>query len=307
MPVNKKIYLQNKSEHQSKFIDRATENSTASILPRPPILSSVKAGWENLFLEYHFQPSGEHDEVAAAGHTLAIFTKVENEGRAQRTLDGRLYEHSVRTEDILLIPANTGVKASWQGSSEFILIGFHPAIFPRIVDDSIQTELTLKMEIFDPLILQIGLALKQVLEKNLDSRLYVDAMANALFVHLIQNYSTSKPVWKEYKQGLGQRKLKQVIDYINDRLDRDLGLIELANLVQMSPHYFSLLFKRSTGLSPHQYVIKTRVDRAKQLLLKEEMSIADIAQVVGFANQSHLNLHFKRLVGITPKQYSQKI
>jgi AraC family transcriptional regulator len=116
MKVNEKIegeYCpQDKGDRrQSIFIDRATENSTASILPRPPILSSVKAGWDHLFLEYHFQPSGEHDEVAAAGHSVAVFTKVENEGIAERTLDGRLYEHSVRTGDIIVIPAHTGVKA----------------------------------------------------------------------------------------------------------------------------------------------------------------------------------------------------
>lgn len=72
------------------------------------------------------------------------------------------------------------------------------------------------------------------------------------------------------------------------------------------PPNFSLLFKQSTGLTPHQYVIKIRVDRAKYLLLQGKNSIADIAQIVGFANQSHLNLHFKRLVGVTPKQFSQK-
>lgn len=82
-----------------------------------------------------------------------------------------------------------------------------------------------------------------------------------------------------------------------------LRLHELANLVQMSSHYFSLLFKQSMGLTPHQYVIRTRVDRAKKLLLKGEMLIVDIAQTVGFANQSHLNLHFKCLVGLTPKQF----
>ncbi len=295
-----------KINRQSLFIDRATENTTASILPCPPILSSVKAGWNHLFLEYHFQPDGEHDEISAAGHSIAVFTNVEAGSLAERTLDGRVYKHSVKTGDIILVPAKAGVKACWRGSSEFILLGFHPEIFPRVVDESIQFTPIPQMGISDPLILQMGLALKQVLENNLDSRLYVETMANALFVHLIQNYSTNKPVWQEYENGLGQRKLQQVIDYIHTHLDRDLSLAELAELVQISPHYFSLLFKRSTHLTPHQYVIKIRIDRAKYLLLQGKNSLADIAQIVGFANQSHLNLHFKRLVGVTPKQFSQQ-
>jgi AraC family transcriptional regulator len=95
--------------------------------------------------------------------------------------------------------------------------------------------------------------------------------------------------------------LRQVIDYINDHLDRDLGLAELAKIVQMSPHYFTRLFKQSTGLTPHQYVIHRRVERAKELLLNGELTIAEVAYSVGFANQSHLNRHLKRLLGVTPR------
>lgn len=88
-------------------------------------------------------------------------------------------------------------------------------------------------------------------------------------------------------------------------MGRDLNLEELANLVEMSPCYFSKLFKQSTGITPHKYVIRTRIDRTKELLIQGKMSIADIAQTVGFAHQSHLNLHFKRQLGVTPKQFRQ--
>lgn len=96
-------------------------------------------------------------------------------------------------------------------------------------------------------------------------------------------------------------KLRQVIDYINDHLDQDLGLAKLAELVQMSPHYFARLFKQSTGFAPHQYVIRCRVERAKQLLIQGKLTIAQVAYAVGFAHQSHLNRHFKRWLGVTPK------
>ncbi|MGB6016783.1 MAG: helix-turn-helix transcriptional regulator, partial [Nodosilinea sp.] len=71
----------------------------------------------------------------------------------------------------------------------------------------------------------------------------------------------------------------------------------------MSAHYFSQLFKQSTGFAPHQYVIRCRVERAKTLLAQPHTPIADIAYQVGFAHQSHLNRHFKRLVGVTPGQW----
>jgi AraC family transcriptional regulator len=86
-------------------------------------------------------------------------------------------------------------------------------------------------------------------------------------------------------------------------LDRDLSLKELSNLVQMSPHYFSKLFKQSTGKTPHQYVICCRIERAKYLIQQRKLSLAEIATQVGFVDQSHLHRHFSRLLGITPQTY----
>ena len=81
---------------------------------------------------------------------------------------------------------------------------------------------------------------------------------------------------------------------------------ELGNVVQMSHHYFSRLFKATTGITPRQYIIRSRIERAKNLLQQNKLSIANIATEVGFVDQSHLNRHFKRLVGITPKSYLQE-
>jgi AraC family transcriptional regulator len=74
----------------------------------------------------------------------------------------------------------------------------------------------------------------------------------------------------------------------------------------MSPYHFSRLFKQSTGHSPYQFVIKCRVERARELLLNSDLSIAQITYTVGFANQSHLTNHFKRMLGVTPKMVRQK-
>jgi AraC family transcriptional regulator len=305
MPIKKPIY-----------IDRATADTTASILPCSPLLSSVNAGWDNLFLEYHYQPSGEHEEISAMAHSLAIFTKVAPGGIAERTVDDRSYRHSVHPGNILLIPANVGVKCNWLGDSEFILLGFHPAIFARTLDEAIawdKISLIPQIGIDDPLIFQLGLALKNVLAIHLSDRytssqgdrLYLDTIVNTLLLHLIKHYSGKKITFTNPQEGLSQHKLRRVIDYINVNLHCNLTLTELADLVQLSIRHFSLLFKQSTGYTPHQYVILTRVETAKKLLLTEA-AIADIAQTVGFANQSHLNLHFKRLVGITPKQFTQR-
>ncbi|MFQ4138513.1 AraC family transcriptional regulator [Nodosilinea sp. PGN35] len=101
---------------------------------------------------------------------------------------------------------------------------------------------------------------------------------------------------------LTHSRLQQVVDYIQTHLDQELSLAELAEVINVSPTYFAGLFKQKMGISPHQYVIKQRVERAKVMLKKTDYGISDIALQVGFSSHSHLTQQFKRITGMTPKQ-----
>ncbi|MEP0859678.1 AraC family transcriptional regulator [Trichocoleus sp. DQ-U1] len=107
----------------------------------------------------------------------------------------------------------------------------------------------------------------------------------------------------DYTGGLPLHKLREAIAYINDYLDQDLMLAEIAATVQMSPHYFASLFKQSTGFAPHQYVTKCRIEKAKLLLARQELTIAEILQQVGFKSQSHFTRVFRQYTTTTPKAY----
>jgi AraC-like DNA-binding protein len=103
-------------------------------------------------------------------------------------------------------------------------------------------------------------------------------------------------------RGLTHTQLQLALDYIHTHLNRDLSLAELAGVISISPTYFASLFKQAMGIAPHQYVIQQRVERAKLMLSKTDLAIADIATQVGFSSQSHLTQQFKRVTGLTPKQ-----
>ena len=128
-------------------------------------------------------------------------------------------------------------------------------------------------------------------------------MRRTSLIHLLRHYSTyTQPITSE-NRNLSDTRLQQAIDYIHAHLDRDLSLVEIARVINISPTYFASLFKRATGVTLHKYVVQQRVEKAKSLLLKTDLAIADIALQVGFSNQSHLTRHFKCLARITPKQF----
>ena len=97
--------------------------------------------------------------------------------------------------------------------------------------------------------------------------------------------------------------LGPVISFVEEYLGEHFTLRDLAMEAEVSPFHFARVFKQATGLTPHQYVISRRVERARRLLAKGGRSIAAIAAETGFASQSHLTEMFRREVGMTPRAY----
>lgn len=91
-------------------------------------------------------------------------------------------------------------------------------------------------------------------------------------------------------------------NYIKTYFYKNLSLHDLARLLNLSSYYFARQFKRATGLSPHQYVTQTRIEHAKRVLLRGDMTVAEVAQAVGFTDQSQFARVFKQLVGLTPHE-----
>ncbi|MEP0969757.1 MULTISPECIES: AraC family transcriptional regulator [Cyanophyceae] len=107
-------------------------------------------------------------------------------------------------------------------------------------------------------------------------KLYVESLTQILVIHLLRQYSTSTQPIAAQNSSFTRTQLQQAIDYIT-YLNRELSLAELASVVNISPTYFASLFKQTMGISPHQYVIRQRVEQAKRMLSKTNLAIADIA------------------------------
>jgi AraC family transcriptional regulator len=178
-----------------------------------------------------------------------------------------------------------------------------PEVLQRVAEDNDhhQTELLDLFSAQDPRIEHISTALlTEVLEGGISGRFYVEGLSTALAAHLIHAYTSTPRPLHETTKGLPQPLLRRITSLIEERLTEDLSLVELASEVGLSPSHFSSLFRKTTGLSPHHYIVQRRLERAQHLLTSTRLSIGEIATAVGFCDQSHLVRQMRRVRGVTP-------
>lgn len=135
-------------------------------------------------------------------------------------------------------------------------------------------------------------------------RTYGQYLAHALAAYLLQSY----PAGRRAASGsvrAGRQKISAALQYIQSNA-QDLSIDKLAAVSHLSSYHFSRLFKQSTGLAPHQYVLHWRIEEAKRLLTRSELDLAEIAQRLGFRDQSHFTERFRKITGATPKRWRDK-
>ncbi|MBD1866433.1 helix-turn-helix transcriptional regulator [Cyanobacteria bacterium FACHB-471] len=279
-------------------------------LNKPPVLSSRQLGWNGILVEQcqcSSPSSFEMELPAISAHWLNLSL-----GRPAALIqkrDDRLHESIIQKGDSIFVPA--GQPSYWRQHEGDICCPMHICLKPELIEQvaeasEIDTKRINLVNCFGKQDLQLHhiamLLLAELQSGAIIGRLYVESLTQVLVIHLLRHYSQSAQIITSENRRLTHAQLQQVIDYIHTYLNRDLSLAELADVINISPTYFANLFKQATGISPHQYVIRQRVERAKVMLTKTDLAIADIALQVGFSSQSHLTQHFKRFTGMTPKQ-----
>jgi AraC family transcriptional regulator len=276
--------------------------------PSRVVLSSVGTKWNDVTVEQHEFSSIELADIMFKRHVIAInighsFTnEFKKEGRFQWGLRPR--------GAICLFPSDQPffqrqkVKRGVFGNA--LLLALDPVFVSRIAEglelNSDRIELIEQRRDTDPTLQHIAMALRAAVQTGdaLD-HMYGEGLSTALAAHLLREYGVAVLRPKRQYGRLPRKKLARAVEYIQDQLDADLTVSGIAQAVGMSPDHFTRLFKKSTGQSPHQYVVEARVRKAKELLTTGKFTISEAAYHVGFVDQSHLTRHFKRVFGLPPK------
>jgi AraC family transcriptional regulator len=274
--------------------------------------SQVKpvAQFDGLEIYHAIQPSSEY-EVTFTDHVLTVQMSSTDpySFRQVSRFAGQEVDSTDFLYGFLLVPAKTPAFFWWNQSDESIALNIKPSALQQFAIETnclnpTQVELRPIVYSRDPKIEFFARAFHEEMQNDgLGGQLYSESLANLFLIHLLRHYCAFEPKLKQYQGGLPKYKLQQAIDYIQANLDQKLSLEAIARHLNMSVYHFCDLFKQSIGIAPYKYVLQQRVERAKRLLKDEERAIVDIALECGFANQTHLNKHFRKLTGMTPKTY----
>jgi len=195
----------------------------------------------------------------------------------------------------------------WAGPTQRLAVAIHPHLLTKALDETAHetdVELTEHWDLTDRHISALLAEMAADLEDGSPAgAIYGESVANALGVYLLKRYAARRFILVAYKGGLPGYRLKRVLDYIAASLEENISLAQLSAIAGMSPHYFSELFKQSTGRTPHTYVLLRRIERAKERLCDPKRSVIDAGLDAGFENPSHFARVFRRLVGTTPSRF----
>lgn len=220
---------------------------------------------------------------------------------------GRQYRGTAVHGDIDVIPAHTAMRWEMEDENDTTVILSLPKPFLRTVAgesglDADRLEIRDRFQIRDQELETLGWAMKRELELGSPSgRAYQDGLSLALASRLLARHSSLAGGVEHRRGGLTGRRLKQVLAFIEEHLAEDLPLEKIAAVAGVTSSHLNALFRSSMGMPVHQHVIQRRVERAKALLLRGKLSVAEVALEAGFAHQSHLARHMRRALGLSPR------
>lgn len=296
--------------HEAEGLYKSLDK-TRSPYRATPLQISAASTWEGVALfNFELTPVLELTEVSAPTLNFqALIFHVAGPMNLQRKFETYTKKVLAVPGELYLHPAQTHGAYAWDGVGTIAFVMPSVAFIVQLAADlthqnadsiGLRDDFNFRDGLLQHLCLNL---LGEAHSGGLHGRVYAESLAHTLVLHLLRNYSTASGFRSLPDKALNRQEMRWAKDFIHDHLDQNVSVSELAASAQLSSSHFIRRFKQATGLAPHQYLNRCRVERAKELLGRADLTIAEVAQQVGFFDQSHLIRHFKYWVGVTPKTY----
>jgi len=275
------------------------------LAPGSPTLSSGRSGLDGAILEVHSHGphnTGKHQHLS---HFLCLH--LSEPAPVIWRSDGKQENGVVGPGSLILLSRGTEDAVTFPKAVRRILLNLEPSVFDWATPERKSgrgVELVNHWGVEDRQVEYLLRALEADLEAGFPcGPLFGESLLCALAVHLDRCYGVTLLREEKVRNGLPKARLGRVLDFIGSNLDREITLGALAETAGMSPHHFSVMFKQSTTFSPHQYVLRKRIELACRLFKDSRTTIFEAAVRTGFNDQSHFTKTFRRIVGMTPAAY----
>jgi AraC family transcriptional regulator len=292
-----------------RLVDASSGKPFPCVAAGSLLLSSVPLRWRGITVEEHRRRPEEMQEHSVIGHGLAISTGntpvrfgwKDARGWRQGVLNPRCF-HMV-THGFLNTPR-------WLDTLEEMSLVLDGQFVADMVGDGLpadRIEFEPRRFSEDAVISAYAHAFHSELEAHgLNGLLYADALAVGFALHLLSNYAVAKPRMPRPRGKLNSFQLRRVVDFILSQLGEEVSLVILARHAGVSPFHFARLFRATLGVTPHQFVLRQRLQRSMSLIKRRELPLAQVAVECGFHDQAHLTKVFRRVIGTTPGAYAAR-
>lgn len=299
------IQEQNADRRFSSFADFWAEGEWA------PYVEALHPGQKSPHtLAVHNQPAGQFPDPAMPEFLLLLFTG--GGARFKSEFGGAQFHGHMSPGGIIFVPPGVQTNHEVNGPHKFLSLAinrhamerFHEQADFELPSDFGQLH---EQKFYDPIVETLMLRmLEQAAMDHPTSDLFLDHATNTILTSLLCRSGAMEPN-PDAPRPLTDEEVTKVARVIDECLEENLNIAGLARVTSLSDWHFARAFKQTTGLSPHQFVLRRRIMRAKYLLRKTALPLAEIAAATGFSSQSHMNDVFRQKVGTTPGRYRSEI
>lgn len=239
---------------------------------------------------------------------ITLICTADAEGHLKSKMDGVFREHSVSSGMLHFVPEHITQEYEFEGTTRNTLITLDAALVSRVIENNPEFR---DCPIDEPrypfrnprLARKMNALIKLGSHQDVGWRSLTEACNVQIAVELLKSLSNGT---ERTVTPLGRSELQIIKDYVEGRLEENLGLDDASALLNRDIYGFGRAFKAATGITFHQYVTRMRVDEARRMLTETEMPLVEIAYACGFSSQSHLTTVLGRHLGITPGAMRQQ-